>query len=78
MAMLDDIIDGLEVLKTYDAKAPLVTQAYYLSVPAIVASSVSGPDQATLAGLNWLINSEYDYYYYKGKTITEIKDITGD
>ena len=74
MAMIDDIVAGLEILKVYNSKSPLVAQAYYLSVPGIKASDVTGPgDAAALAAANWLIDTERDYYYYKAVTITEIK-----
>jgi len=74
MAMIDDIIDGLEVLKIYNAKSPLVAQSYYLSLPAILASDVTGPGHAAaLAAANWLIDTERDYYYFKGVTLVEIK-----
>ena len=76
--MITEILAGLSLLKTYDADAPIVTQAYILAIPAILVGDVSAPHQASLTALHWYEHPLYGCYYYKTSTITELADITGE
>jgi hypothetical protein len=75
--MITNIIEGLTILKTYNTDAPIVTQAYMLSIPAIPFSSVTtGTDADDLAALGWVEHPTYSCYYYPTQTMTELADVT--
>lgn len=63
-ADIQELIDGLEILKPYQDEANVVCHTYMVMVPEILVADVSGGDQSTLAGLNWLEHPVYACYYY--------------
>lgn len=76
--MIQEILDGLAILKTYNADAPIVAHAYILAIPGILFADVTlGTDAADLAALNWKQHPVYLCYYYPTKTLTELADVTG-
>lgn len=75
--MVSDLIDGLDILMTYDSDAPVVSQAYMVMVPKILQATLSGPDQTAIEALGWVLHPVYLCYYYPVETITEVADVTG-
>jgi hypothetical protein len=75
--MISNILDGLAILKTYNADAPIVAHAYILAIPAIKVAVVTGEDAAALEALDWEQHPVYLCYYYPTKTLTELADVTG-
>ncbi len=75
--MITNLLDGLAILQTYDADAPVVTQAYMITIPKILQSAMSGPDQTAIELLGWVLHPVYLSYYYPVETITELATVTG-
>jgi len=71
--MIADLLTGLEILRGYQADAPIITKAYYVLLPSIpFADVVGGTDATDLAAANWVQNTEYACYCYKTATLAEL------
>jgi hypothetical protein len=75
---LDELRDGLEILKTKNADAPVVTTAYIITVPAVKKVDLSGGEQTAIEALGWVEHPVYLSYYYPAQTLTELADVTGE
>jgi len=75
--MISNLLDGLAILKAINPDAPIVTQAYIITVPKILQADLSGPQQTAIEAAGWLLHPVYGSYYYPAETITELADITG-
>jgi len=63
-ADIQELIDGLTILKTYKSDAQVVTSAFQVLIPEVLVASISGPDQTSLDSKNWLQHPVYLCYYY--------------
>ncbi len=74
---ITELLAGLEIIKTYNADAPVITTAYIITVPAVKKAAMSGGHQTTIEGLGWIEHPVYLSYYYPAQTLTELADVTG-
>ncbi len=75
---IDELLAGLEIIKTKNADAPVVTAAYIITVPAVKKADLSGGEQSTIEALGWVEHPVYLSYYYPAQTLTELADVTGE
>ena len=74
---MDNLIRGLQILRTYDEDAPIVTFPYGVAVPAVLTSAVSPEDTTTLTDADWQVHPVWDCYWYRVATLTELGNVTG-
>ena len=75
--MIEDLLDGLEIIQKYNTSAPVVANAYMIMVPKVLKADLSGPDQTLMDGLGWVEHPVYLCYYFPAETITEVANVTG-
>ena len=75
---ITELVAGLEIIKTYGADFPIVSNPYIITVPAVKKAVMSGGDQTTMDGLGWLEHPVYLSYYYPAQTLPELADVTGE
>lgn len=76
--MISDLLDGLEIINKYDTSAPVVSNAYIITVPKVLKTDLSGPDQVAIEALGWVEHPVYHSYYFPAETITEVANVTGE
>lgn len=75
---IDELKTGLAIIRTYAPAAPIVAQAYIITVPAVKQSAMDGQDRSLLEALGWLLHPVYASYYYPAQTLTELANVTGE
>lgn len=75
---LDALRDGLEIIKTKNADAPVVATAYIITVPAVKQAAMTEQEKIDIEALGWILHPVYLSYYYPAQTLTELADVTGE
>lgn len=75
---IDELIDGLKLIRAKNADAPVVTQAYIITVPAVPQTAFTGMEQDMMVAWGWLVHPIYQSYYYPAQTLTELANVTGE
>ncbi len=76
--MLTELLNGLQLIKTYNTDAPVVTHAYLVCVPKVLVADMSSAHQSLMDGWGWKSHPLYKCYYYPVETITEVANVTGE
>lgn len=64
IAKIQPLVDGLTILKTYDAGALVVALSYMIMVPDIHIQDISDSDRSALLELGWVEHTPEDTYVY--------------
>lgn len=64
IARIQPLVDGLEILKTYDANALVLALSYIVMVPDIKIEDISDAHRSELLELGWIEHAPENTYAY--------------
>lgn len=63
--MIQDLIDGLEIMQSHEEEGAIVSMAYMIMIPSVKTGDLSSGEKSTLESKGWKENPILDCYFYE-------------